>query len=152
MTGKKGRSGRKKSTSTLAKEALERNEMMLPTYLGILDSILEDENVKDKVVIDTAKYLVDRSQGRPRATHDLRFGKTAGWTGDDYEFYSRLFDRVKREQCELIMSLGKELPKSLTERNEIVKVQSISVNMDKSTAEAEFQLPSGLVKRELKGG
>lgn len=152
MVGKKGKSGRKKSPSTLAKEALERNEMMLPTYLEILHSIvenatLEDENVKNRVVIDTAKYLIDRSQGRPKSIQDLRFGKTAGWTAEDCELYARLLGRVEREQCRLIKELGKDIPQSLTEKNELVRVQSITADIDKDTVEVEFLLPSGLVKR-----
>lgn len=149
MSGKAGRSGRKKSPSTLAKEALERNEMMLPTYLEILHTILEDESIKDKVVIATAKYLADRSQGRPKATHDLRFGESAGWTAGDYELYSRLFDKVAQEQCSLIRELGEDTPRSFVDRNEIVKVQSVSADIGKGTVAVEFQLPSGLVKREL---
>lgn len=147
MAGKAGRSGRKKSPSTLAKEALERNEMMLPTYLEILHSILEDENVKDRVVIDTAKYLIDRSQGRPKAIHDLRFGKTPGLTAEDYELYSRILGRVEQERWRLIGELEGDAPKSLAEVNEIVRVQSISFDIDKKTFEIEFQLPSGLVEK-----
>lgn len=89
MAGKKGRSGRKKSSNTLAREALEHNERMLPAYLEILWTITEDENVKDTVVIRTAKYLIDRSQGRVKAIHDLRFGKQASFTADDLEEATR---------------------------------------------------------------
>jgi hypothetical protein len=89
MAGKKGRSGRRKSPNTLAREALERNEMMLPTYLEILCSIVEDEDVRDAVVIRSAKYLIDRSQGRVKAFHDLRFGKQTSFTADDLEEATR---------------------------------------------------------------
>lgn len=151
MSGKAGKSGRQKAPATLAKEALERNEMMIPTYLSILHTIAknEDGSVKDKVVIDTAKYLIDRSQGRPKATIDLRFGETAGFTAEDYELCSRLFDKVTQEQCRLIEELGEEMPQTYTDRNELVKVQSFTADIGKGTVKVAFQMPSGLVMREL---
>jgi len=155
MSGKKGRSGRKKSASTLAREALERNEMMLPTYLQILNDIIEDEIVKDKTVIDTCKYLIDRSQGRVKATHDLRFG--LGIQGSSMLLGDRLvtecfpFVTVIAEQESLIKSSGKDVPEYLAERNEIVKVLSVHGDPAAGTVEIEFRLPSGQIERSRGG-
>lgn len=150
MAGKKGRSGRKKSASTLAVEALERNKLLVPTYLEILRSFLCDDTIKDKLIIDSAKYLINRIEGTPKATHDLRFGRMEdGWTGDDHCRFHLLLDKVEKEQQKLIMSLERDVPESLTERNEIVKVINIWADIDNDTVEAEFQLPSGAERRKL---
>lgn len=151
MAGKAGKSGRKKTTATLAKEALEHNETMIPTYFEILHTIgkNEDGSINRKVVIDTNKYLANRSQGRPKSSLDLRFGEASTFTAEDYARQGFLFDKVWLEQNRLIKELGKDVPLSLVDSNKLVKVQSVVMDLDYNSVTVEFLLPSGLVKTKL---
>ena len=64
MAGKKGRSGRKKSISTLMAEAIDGVDQRLPEIFQIL---IEKALAGDK---ECAIYLVDRVMGRPRLSVD----------------------------------------------------------------------------------
>jgi len=146
MAGKIGRSGRKKGSRTLAQESMERNQSRVPALYGIIRDITNDFNVPDAVRSDANEYLINRSQGNPKATHDLQLGAAK----DDYFDYIWQFDYIGKtysEQANLIASLGKEIPESMVERNRIVKVLNVQADIDAKTIEAEFELPSGEVEK-----
>jgi hypothetical protein len=64
LSGKKGRSGRKKSISTLMAEAIDGVDQRLPEIFQIL---IDKALAGDK---ECAIYLVDRVLGRPRLSID----------------------------------------------------------------------------------
>ena len=58
--GKKGRSGRKKSITTIVREAMDKNASHLP---ALFDKLLELALAGDR---EAAIYLLDRSLGKPK--------------------------------------------------------------------------------------
>ena len=111
MAGKKGRSGRRKSTSTLVMQALMENDNHLPEYLEALRSIALDDNVPKKERIGCLIYLINRSQGAPKALTDLRMKNLPELTADDMA----LVLLAKKRQMEL---LEQDEPKLLEEASE----------------------------------
>jgi len=111
MAGKKGRSGRRKSTSTLVMEALAENDNHLPEYLEALRSIALDDNAPKKERIDCLIYLVNRSQGTPKALTDLRMKNLPELTADDMA----LILLAKKRQMEAV---GQAEPMLLPEAGE----------------------------------
>jgi hypothetical protein len=111
MAGKKGRSGRRKSTSTLVMEALAENDNYLPEYLQALRSIALDDSAPRKERIDCLMYLINRSQGAPKAATDLRVKGTPELTADDMA----LVWLAKKRQIE---ALGQAEPMLLPEASE----------------------------------
>lgn len=78
MAGKKGRSGRKKSISTLVAEAIDGVDQRLPEILQVL---IEKALAGDK---ECAIYLVDRVLGRPRIEVDQRMKTEIHLRPDEY--------------------------------------------------------------------
>lgn len=84
MSGKKGRSGRRKSTATLVMEALQENDNYLSEYLETLRKIAFDDKATARERIECLIYLTNRSQGSPKAKTDMRVKSTIDFTPDDY--------------------------------------------------------------------
>ena len=102
MAGKKGRSGRRKSTVTLVMEALEKNDNFLLQYLEELREIAFDKNAPVRDRIQCLEYLINRSQGTPKAQTDLRIKEqTPTYNPDLIEAMRvRLLESLKRESVD----------------------------------------------------
>jgi hypothetical protein len=77
MSGIKGRSGRKKTPSTLVNEALARVDQRLPELFEVL---IGRAIAGDK---DAAIYLIDRKLGKPCISVDQRVRGVIGITADE---------------------------------------------------------------------
>ena len=65
MAGKKGRSGRKKSLSTIMRQVMENDAQNLPNYFQKLsDLALKGDR-------EALMYLLDRHLGKPKATMEV---------------------------------------------------------------------------------
>lgn len=96
MAGKKGRSGKRKSTPTLVAEALELNESKLPDYLNVLQELVGNPSATVKERMDCIFYLINRSQGSPRQSIDQRsLVATIAFTPDDYALIGQQSEREK---------------------------------------------------------
>ena len=71
-------------------EALQRNDDFLPEYLEALRSIALSEKASTRERIDCLIYLINRSQGAPKAVTDLRVKSKIKFTADDYELATRI--------------------------------------------------------------
>jgi len=102
MAGKKGRSGRKKATTTLVVEALKENDDYLPEYLDVLRSIALDKKALQRDRIISVTYLINRSQGLPKAQTDLRVRAERIYTPEELE----LMVAPLRQEAELLKGWG----------------------------------------------
>jgi len=83
MSGKPGRSGRRKAITTEIKEALDKNDSFLPTYLGTLRDIALGSEGTIRERMECLFYLINRSQGAPKAQTDLRVKGEVRFTADE---------------------------------------------------------------------
>jgi len=96
MSGKKGRSGKRKSTPTLVAEALELNESKLPDYLKVLQCLVNDKSATIKERMECVFYLINRSQGTARQSIDSRsLVATVAFSPDDYALIGQQSAREK---------------------------------------------------------
>lgn len=92
MSGIKGKSGRKKTPSTLVNEALNLVDQKLP---DIFQALIKRATEGDR---DAQIYLIDRRLGRPKQETDLRVKGIIAFTAEDYE----LLTRPKADETRLI--------------------------------------------------
>lgn len=96
MAGKKGRSGKRKSTPTLVAEALDYNESKLPDYLKALQELVDNKSATVKERMECIFYLINRSQGTARQSIDSRsLVATIAFTPDDYALMGYQSEREK---------------------------------------------------------
>ena len=94
MSGKKGRSGKRKSTPTLVAEALDYNESKLPDYLRVLQDLVDNKSATVKERMECIFYLINRSQGTARQSIDSRsLVATVAFTPDDYALIGQQSER-----------------------------------------------------------
>ena len=148
MSGKKGRSGRKPAAATLERLSLEENEAHVPEYLAALAEIAEDPGVPKNIRILAYKERLNRGLGTPRAAIDLRFTRQVGLTAADIRKCVDLRILVYARQASLIESLGMSVPESLSERNSLVSVENIEINLDSNSVAVDFNI-SGNIQREV---
>ena len=71
MTGKPGRSGKRKSVATRVLAALKLNDDYMPQYLDALRTMALDLTMPAKDRLTCLVYLINRSQGIPKAQLDV---------------------------------------------------------------------------------
>ena len=150
MSGKKGRSGRRPSAATLERLSLQENEQRVPEYLKILREIAEDRGIPFNIRIQAYEYLINRSEGTPKSTYDLRFSKdSAGLSAEDYRKVGGLSNLVMNEQVRKIEELfGAPPALSVREANQLIPVQNIWIDIDQNQVEAEFNI-NGTIERKV---
>ena len=102
MAGKKGRSGRRTSIVTSVGEALKENDDYLPEYLEVLRSIALDDTALKRDRIDCTIYLINRSQGSPKAQTELRVKAERIYTPEEL----KLMQQPLSEEAELLKEWG----------------------------------------------
>lgn len=108
MSGVKGRSGRRKNTSTLVREALDYNEAKLPEYLSKLQQLADNSAASVRERMECLFYLINRSQGNPKAQTDLRVKGQFTFTPDDYAQEALIVERERAFIAEHTPKLLKE--------------------------------------------
>lgn len=90
MSGRKGRSGRKKVPSTIVNEILENDAQQLPAYFRKLGE-LALQGDKDVLI-----YLIDRHLGRPKQATDIKMESQVLIASADAleKVYQRLFTPI----------------------------------------------------------
>lgn len=102
MSGKAGRSGRRRAVSTLIKEALDDNEGKLHIQLGKLEAIALDKTASARDRVEAIFYLIDRAVGTAKSTTDLRLGKVITITAEQWAEDLELLERPGLEEQKLI--------------------------------------------------
>ena len=117
MAGKKGRSGRKKSLSRTIMEAMKLNDDRVPEHLERLH-VIATTTKDDKLAVECLIYLVNRSQGNPKAQADLRLRTEVTLTADEL---SSAIQRALATERDFIQSY-KQLPPPITIENKATPV------------------------------
>ena len=76
MSGKPGRSGRRKNITNSIRDTLEAEDYNLVIYLDNLWEIACDKTKSPRDRLEAAKYQIDRELGRTKTTTDLSVGRT----------------------------------------------------------------------------
>ena len=96
------------------------------------------------------EYLVNRSEGNPKASYDLRFTKdSVGLSPEEYRAGGDLMKLVRDEQVRIITELFEALPASSVESNQLVPVQNIWIDIDSNQVEVEFLINEVVERRIL---
>ena len=60
------------TTATIVRQALERNDRNVPRNLGILQDMADDPKTREVIRVECATYLINRSQGLPKSSLDVK--------------------------------------------------------------------------------
>ena len=107
MAGKIGRSGRKKSLSTIMRQVMENDAYNLPLYFQkVSDLALKGDR-------ESLLYLIDRHLGKPKATMELE-GEMLG-AGTIMQIFKLVKERQLLEAQKQIKERQKQLTEGVTE-------------------------------------
>uniref|UniRef100_A0A6M3KTU8 Uncharacterized protein n=2 Tax=viral metagenome TaxID=1070528 RepID=A0A6M3KTU8_9ZZZZ len=97
--------GRHKAITTVVREALDTNDYYLPKYLETLREIAFDVSQETRDRVSALVYLVNRSQGSPKAQIDVQ-GKVLVVTPDMLELEARKLNELAQAHRQLIAPRG----------------------------------------------
>jgi len=100
MSGKKGRSGRRRNIISSIRETLEAEDSNLGVYLDNLWEIASDKTKSPRDRLEASKYCIDRELGRTKATTNLSLGRIATIDAQMYEYMCKVMDANKQDMLE----------------------------------------------------